>query len=60
METANKFLKEVYIPDLAARCSVSRPAKSTPIGLLKIHRLDEILSLRTERTVFNDTHQIPE
>ena len=55
MEAANKFLWEVYIPDHNARCAVD-PANRTDAHrpLLKSHRLEEILSLRTERTVFND------
>lgn len=55
MEAANKFLWEVYIPDHNARCAVD-PANRTDAHrpLLKPHRLEEILSLRTERTVFND------
>jgi len=55
MEAANTFLQEVYIPDHNARCSVD-PANRTDAHrpLLKSHRLEEILSLRAERTVFND------
>jgi hypothetical protein len=55
IEAANKFLWEVYIPDHNARCTVD-PANHTDAHrpLLKSHRLDEILSLRTERSVFND------
>jgi len=55
MEAANKFLWEVYIPDHNARCAVD-PANRTDAHrpLLKSHLLEEILSLRTERTVFND------
>ena len=55
MEAANKFLREVYVPDHNARCAVD-PANRTDAHrpLLKPHRLEEILSLRTERTVFND------
>ena len=55
MEAANKFLLEVYIPDHNERCACE-PASPGDAHrpLLKSHRLDEILSLRTERTVFND------
>lgn len=55
MEAANKFLWEIYIPDHNARCAVD-PANRTDAHrpLLQSHRLEEILSLRTERTVFND------
>lgn len=55
MEAANKFLREIYIPDHNARCAVD-PANRTDAHrpLLQSHRLEEILSLRTERTVFND------
>ncbi len=55
MEAANKFLWEVYIPNHNARFAVE-PANHTDAHrpLLKVHRLEEILSLRTERTVFND------
>ncbi len=55
MQAANTFLWEVYILDHNARCAVE-PANRTDAHrpLLKCHRLEEILSLRTERTVFND------
>lgn len=55
MQAANTFLWEVYIPDHNARCAVD-PANRTDAHrpLLQSHRLEEILSLRTERTVFND------
>ena len=55
IDAANKFLWEVYIPDHNARCAVE-PANRTDAHrpLLKSHRLEEILSLRTDRSVFND------
>jgi len=55
MAAANKFLWEIYIPDHNRRCAVD-PANHTDAHrpLLKSHRLEEILSLRTERTIFND------
>ena len=55
MEAANPFLKDVYIPDHNARCAVE-PANHTDAHrpLLPAHRLDEILSIRTERVVGND------
>ena len=55
MDAANKFLWEIYIPDHNARCAVD-PANRTDAHrpLLKSHHLEETLSLRTERTVFND------
>lgn len=55
MAAANEFLWKTYIPDHNARCAVD-PANHTNAHrpLLKSHHLDEILSLRTERTIFND------
>jgi hypothetical protein len=55
IEAANRFLWDVYIPDHNRRCAVA-PANPTNAHrpLLRSHNLDEILSLRTERTVFND------
>jgi hypothetical protein len=55
MEAANKFLWAVYIPDHNARCAVD-PSNHTDAHrpLLKSHCLEEILSLRTGRTVCND------
>lgn len=52
---ANKFLQEIYMPGHNARFAVG-PANHTdahrPVG--KSHCLEQILSLRTERTLFND------
>jgi hypothetical protein len=55
MEAANRFLQEVYIPDHNARCAVA-PANHTNAHrpLLSSHRIEEILSIRTERVVTND------
>ena len=55
IEAANKFLREVYIPDHNDRCAVE-PANRTDAHrpLLKSHHLEEIISLRTARSVFND------
>ena len=55
IEAANRFLKDVYIPDHNARCAVE-PANPTNAHrpLLPSHRLEEILSIRTERVVAND------
>ena len=55
MEAANRYLWDVYIPEHNARYAVA-PASSSDLHkpLLADHDLDEILSLRTERTVFND------
>lgn len=55
MEVANRYLWDIYIPEHNARFAVE-PASSTNVHrtLLPGHNLDEILSLRTERTVFND------
>ncbi len=55
MEEANKFLKEVYLPDHNARCAVA-PAEAGDAhrGLVREHRLEEILSLRVERGVAQD------
>jgi len=55
MAAANKFLWEIYIPDHNMRCAVD-PVNHTDAHrpLLKSHHLEEILSLRTERTIFND------
>lgn len=52
---ANRFLWDVYIPEHNRRCAVA-PANPTNAHrpLLRSHKLDEILSIRTERTVFND------
>jgi len=55
MEAANRYLWDTYIPEHNARFAVE-PASSTNVHrtMLPGHDLDEILSLRTERTVFND------
>ena len=55
MEAANRYLWDDYIPKHNARFAVE-PASSSNVHrtMLPDHDLDEILSLRTERTVFND------
>lgn len=55
MTDGNVFLKEVYVPKHNVRFAVV-PANNTNAHrpMLKTHRLEEILSLRTERTVAND------
>ena len=55
MRTANRFLREVYIPGHNARYAVE-PANASDAHrpLLKTHKLDGILSVRTERVVAND------
>jgi len=55
MEAANRYLWDVYIPEHNARFAVE-PASSSNLHrpLLAGHDLDKILSLRTERTVFED------
>jgi len=55
MADGNIFLAEVYVPEHNARFSVT-PENNTNAHrpLLKNHRLEETLSLRTERTVAND------
>jgi len=55
MKAANIFLAEVYVPKHNARFAVA-PENGTNVHrpLLKRHRLDETLSLRTKRTVAND------
>ena len=55
MEDGNVFLAEVYVPKHNARFAVA-PENNTNVHrpLLKSHCLEEILSLRTERTVAND------
>ena len=54
-EKATQFLRRVYIPRHNARFAVE-PANPLNVhrALLPSHRLDEILSFRIERTVFND------
>ena len=55
MEKANPFLRDVYFPSHNARFAV---APTNPIDvhrpLLRIHRLHEILSLRSPRVLAND------
>ena len=55
MEAANRYLWDTYVPEHNARYAVA-PASSSDMHkpLLAWHDLDEILSLRTERTVYND------
>ena len=55
MEAGNIFLRDIYIDDHNARFAVE-PASTTNAHrpLLSSHRLDEILSQRTERSVDND------
>jgi len=55
MEDGNIFLAEVYVPKHNARFAVA-PENNTNVHrpLLKSHCLEEILSLRTERTIAND------
>lgn len=55
MEEGNKFLMRVYIPEHNARFAAA-PVNNTDAHrpLLKSHCLEEMLSLRTERTVAND------
>jgi transposase len=54
-ETANRFLWTTYLPAHNARFAVA-PANTTDAhrSLLKTHRLEEILSIRTERTLGKD------
>ena len=55
MPSANRFLREVYVPAHNARYAVEPVnALDAHRPLLKSHNLDEILSFRTERTVAND------
>lgn len=55
IKEANKFLQEIYIPAHNARFSV-KPANATDAHrpLLKNHKLEEIFTLKTERTLYND------
>lgn len=55
MEKANPFLRDVYFPRHNARFAVA-PANATNVHrpLLKVHRLHEILSLRSPRVLAND------
>lgn len=54
-QAANQFLWNTYLPAHDARFAVA-PANTTDAHrpLLKAHRLEEILSIRTERTLGND------
>jgi hypothetical protein len=54
-EKANPFLRDVYFPKHNARFAVA-PTNPTDVHrpLLKIHRLHEILSLRSPRVLAND------
>lgn len=55
MEAANRYLWDVYIPEHNARYSVEAAnASNLHKPLLASHDLDEVLCLRTERTVFQD------
>ena len=55
MEAANRYLWDDYTPEHNARYAVD-PASSSDVHkpLLAQHDLEKILSLRTERTVYND------
>ena len=55
MKAANRFLWETYIPRHNARYAVD-PAEASDAHrpLLASHKLEQILSLRTERTIMND------
>lgn len=55
MEGGNAFLRDFYIDDHNAHFAIP-PANGTDAHrpLLADHRLDQILSQRTERTVYND------
>jgi hypothetical protein len=55
MEKANPFLRDVYFPKHNARFAVA-PANATNVHrpLLKVHRLHEILSLRSPRVLAHD------
>ena len=55
ISAANKYLQNVYLFDHNARFAV-KPSNRTNAHrpFLKIHKLNEILSLRTERTLAND------
>lgn len=55
VEAANEFLWNVYIADHNRRCAVApAEAQDGHRPLLAGHRLDEILSMRETRTIFND------
>lgn len=52
---ANRYLWKHYIPEHNVRYAVTAArAGDVHRPILKIHRLEQILSMRTERTVFND------
>jgi hypothetical protein len=55
MEAGNAFLRDFYIADHNARYAIA-PANGTDAHrpLLSDHSLDQILSQRTDRTVYND------
>ena len=55
IKTANVFLANVYIPQHNARFAIP-PARTLNVHrpLLRSHKLNEILSLQTERTLTND------
>lgn len=55
VEEANPFLRDVYFPSHNARFAVA-PANTADVHrpLLRIHRLHEILSLRSTRVLAND------
>ena len=55
MEGANKFLRNIYIPEHNARFAVEAAgASNAHRPLLKSHHLEETLSWRTDRTLLND------
>lgn len=56
MEEANRFLREVYIPDHNHRCAVeAAEAINMHRPLLPSHDLDAILSIQEDRQVHNDS-----
>lgn len=55
IEAANRYLREVYIPQHNARFAVEAAEKDDAHRpLMKCHRLEEIFSSRSERVVLND------
>jgi hypothetical protein len=55
LEAANPFLQQVYLPDHNARCALeAAQGRDAHRPLLAGHRLEEILSLRSQRTLQND------
>ncbi len=55
MKSGNIFLRKIYIPKHNARFAVSPKRKlNAHKPLLRSHKLDEILSLQTERILAND------